>query len=292
VTSTHQHILFFSNKGRVYRLKAYEIPEAGRTAKGTNLINLLQLNQDEKIQAVITLKEFDPDRYLIMGTKKGVIKKTSLDEYSSIRKNGLIAMNIREDDELIGVRFTTGDSEILMVTRNGYAIRFNEKDARPLGRSAAGVRGISLRGDDIVVGLEIVDPTQEVLVVSANGFGKRTRIAEYTLQRRGGKGVITYKVSEKTGELVGARMVKDSDEMMLINSNDIVIRINVSDISTTSRNAMGVTLMRKTEDEQVVALAKIDSEEENLNLEEEGIGEEGIQENSVEEESVEDNTEN
>jgi DNA gyrase subunit A len=296
VTSTHQHILFFSNKGRVYRLKAYEIPEAGRTAKGTNLINLLQLNQDEKIQAVITLKEFDPDRYLIMGTKKGVIKKTSLDEYSSIRKNGLIAMNIREDDELIGVRFTTGDSEILMVTRNGYAIRFNEKDARPLGRSAAGVRGISLRQDDIVVGLEIVDPSQEVLVVSANGFGKRTRIAEYTLQRRGGKGVITYKVSEKTGELVGARMVKDSDEMMLINSNDIVIRINVSDISTTSRNAMGVTLMRKTEDEQVVALAKIDSEEENLNLEEDGIEEDSIEEdsveeNSLEEESVEDNNE-
>ncbi|SMC28402.1 DNA gyrase subunit A [Clostridium acidisoli DSM 12555] len=279
ITSTHKHILFFSNKGRAYRLKAYEIPEAGRTAKGTNVINLLQLNQDEKIQAVITLKEFDPDRYLIMGTKKGIIKKTSLDQYAAIRKNGLNAMNLREDDELIGVRFTTGDSEILMVTKQGYAIRFNEKDSRPLGRNAAGVRGIRLRDDDIVVSLEVIDPTQEVLVVSANGFGKRTRISEYTLQKRGGKGVITYKVSEKTGELVGARMVKDSDEMMLINSNDIVIRINVSDISTTSRNAMGVTLMRKSQDEQVVALAKIDSEEDNLNLEEDNIEQEDNTEN-------------
>lgn len=279
ITSTHKHILFFSNKGRAYRLKAYEIPEAGRTAKGTNVINLLQLNQDEKIQAVITLKEFDPDRYLIMGTKKGIIKKTSLDQYAAIRKNGLNAMNLREDDELIGVRFTTGDSEILMVTKQGYAIRFNEKDSRPLGRNAAGVRGIRLRDDDIVVSLEVIDPTQEVLVVSANGFGKRTRISEYTLQKRGGKGVITYKVSEKTGELVGARMVKDSDEMMLINSNDIVIRINVSDISTTSRNAMGVTLMRKSQDEQVVALAKIDSEEDNLDLQEDNIEQENSTEN-------------
>lgn len=269
ITSTHDHVLFFSNQGRVYRLKAYEIPEAGRTAKGTNLINLLQLNQGDKIQAIITLKEFNADSYLIMGTKKGVIKKTSLDQYSSIRKSGLNAIHLKDDDELIDVRMTTGNSEILIVTKQGYAIRFNEQDARPLGRNAAGVRGIRLRGDDIVVSLEIVDPEQEVLVVSANGFGKRTHASEYSLQKRGGKGVITYKVTEKTGELVGARMVKDTDEMMLINSNDIVIRINVSDISTTSRNAMGVTLMRKTDDEQVVALAKIDIDDEQLVLDDE-----------------------
>ncbi|WP_026883408.1 DNA gyrase subunit A [Clostridium akagii] len=266
ITSTHDHVLFFSNKGRVYRLKAYEIPEAGRTAKGTNLINLLQLNQGDKIQAIITLKEFNEDSYLIMGTKKGVIKKTSLDQYSSIRKSGLNAIHLKDDDELIDVRMTTGSSEILIVTKQGYAIRFNEQDARPLGRNAAGVRGIRLRGDDIVVSLEIIDPEQEVLVISANGFGKRTRVSEYSLQKRGGKGVITYKVTEKTGELVGARLVKDTDEMMLINSNDIVIRINVSDISTTSRNAMGVTLMRKSNDEQVVALAKIDIQDEKLIL--------------------------
>ncbi|AGK95123.1 DNA gyrase subunit A [Clostridium pasteurianum] len=269
ITSTHNNILFFSNQGKVYKLKAYEIHEAGRTAKGTNLINLLQLNQGEKIQAVITLKEFKEDNYLIMATKKGVIKKTSLDQYAAIRKNGLNAINLREDDELIGVRLTNGDSEILMATKNGYAIRFNEKDARPLGRNTSGVRGISLREDDIVVGMEVVDIEQDVLVVSSNGFGKRTHIAEYSVQKRGGKGVITYKVTEKTGELVGARMVKDADEMMIINSNDIVIRINVSDISTTSRNAMGVTLMRSTDEEKVVAIAKIDTDvNENYEVEE------------------------
>lgn len=261
ITSTHNNILFFSNHGKVYKLKAYEIHEAGRTAKGTNLINLLQLNQGEKIQAVITLKEFKEENYLIMATKKGIIKKTSLDQYSTIRKSGLNAINLREDDELIGVRLTNGDSEILIATKNGYAIRFKEKDARPLGRNASGVRGISLREDDIVVGMEVVDVEKDVLVVSSNGFGKRTPVSEYSVQKRGGKGVITYKVNDKTGELVGARMVKDTDEMMIINSNDIVIRINVSDISTTSRNAMGVTLMRTTGEEKVMAIAKIDTEE-------------------------------
>ena len=270
ITSTHNHILFFSNKGRVYQIKAYEVPEAGRTAKGTNLINLLQLDQGEKIQTVKTLKEFNKDSYLLMGTKYGIIKKTSLSEYSTIRKNGLNAINLRDGDELVDVRLTTGESEILMVTKQGYAIRFNETDARPLGRNASGVRGITLREDDIVVGLEVIDTEQDVLVVSSNGFGKRTSISEYSLQRRGGKGVITYKVSEKTGELVGARIVKDSDEVMLINSNDIVIRINANEISETSRNAMGVTLMRSSEEGKVVAIAKIENEvrEEEENIEE------------------------
>ncbi|MDF2503218.1 DNA gyrase subunit A [Clostridium sp.] len=260
ITSTHNNILFFSNQGKVYKLKAYEIHEAGRTAKGTNLINLLQLNQGEKIQAIITLKEFKEDSYLMMGTKNGMIKKTSLDQYAAIRKSGLNAINLRDGDELISVRLTDGNSEILMVTKNGYAIRFNEKDARPLGRNTSGVRGINLREDDIVVTMEVVDIEQSVLVVSSNGFGKKTLISEYSLQKRGGKGVITYKVTEKTGELVGARMVKDTDEMMIINSDDIVIRINVSDISTTSRNAMGVTLMRTNDNGKVMAIAKIDTD--------------------------------
>ncbi|MDD3223095.1 MAG: DNA gyrase subunit A [Clostridium sp.] len=257
ITSTHKYILFFSNQGRVYSLKGYQVPEAGRTAKGVNLINLLQLDQGEKVQAVITLREFDPNNYLIMGTKNGIIKKTSLDQYSSIRKNGLNAINLRDGDELISVRFTTGDSEIIMLTKQGYAIRFSEKDARPLGRVALGVKGITLREDDIVVGMEIINPEEKLLVVSENGFGKRTEIHQYTLQRRGGKGVITYKVNDKTGELVGARMVNDSNELMLINSNGVAIRINASDISTTSRNAMGVTLMKTTDNEKVVAIAKI-----------------------------------
>ncbi|MFL0250091.1 DNA gyrase subunit A [Clostridium neuense] len=260
ITSTHNHILFFSNQGRVYRLKGYEVPEAGRTAKGTNLVNLLQLNPDEKVQTAIYFKEFDEDKFLVMCTKSGTIKKTALSQYSNIRKSGLIAINLNEGDELVSVRMTDGNDDIFIATRNGMAIRFSEKDARPLGRNASGVRGISLNEDDFVVGMEIVDEEQSVLVVSENGFGKRTSVKEYKCQYRGGKGLITYKVTEKTGPLVGARMVKETDEMMLINSEDIAIRISVSDISTTSRNAMGVTLMKNKGDEKILAIAKIDSD--------------------------------
>ena len=260
ITSTHNHILFFSNQGRVYKLKGYEVPEAGRTAKGTNLVNLLQLNPDEKIQTSIYFKEFDEDKFLVMCTKNGTIKKTALNQYSNIRKSGLIAINLNEGDELVSVRMTCGNDDIFIATRNGMAIRFSEKDARPLGRSASGVRGISLNEDDFVVGMEVVDEEQSVLVVSENGFGKKTAIKEYKRQFRGGKGLITYKVTEKTGHLVGARMVKETDEMMLINSEDIAIRINVVDISTTSRNAMGVTLMKNKGDAKILAIAKIDSD--------------------------------
>lgn len=265
-TSTHSNILFFTNTGRVYQLKAYQIPEAGRTAKGTNLINIIPLNPDERIQTVLYLNEFKEDNYLIMGTKNGIIKKTSLDKYSSIRKNGLNAINLRDNDELISVRPTDGDSKIIYVTKNGYAIRFSEKDVRPMGRTALGVKAITLRDGDEVVSMEVAKPEEELLVVSENGFGKRTPVSEYSLQKRGGKGVITYKISEKTGNVVGARLVDDNDELMLINSNGIAIRINVSDISTTSRNAMGVTLMKTTEEEKVVTMAKVnisDSDDEN-----------------------------
>lgn len=257
ITSTHNNILFFTNRGRVHKLKGYEIPDAGRTAKGTNLVNLIPIEVDEKIQAVITVKEFDESNYFIMGTKDGLIKKTQMSQYASIRKNGLNAINLKDGDELIGVRMTTGESEIIIFTRNGYAIRFKETDVRPMGRTATGVRAITLRDGDIAVSMDIVAEDEDVLVISENGFGKRTPISEYTAHRRGGKGIITYKISEKTGSIAGARVVTDGDEMMLINSSNVAIRLNVSDISTTSRNAMGVTLMRTEDEQKVVAIAKI-----------------------------------
>lgn len=267
ITSTHNNILFFTDKGRAYTLKVYEIPEGSRTAKGTNLINIIPLANDEKIQAAIALKEFKESNYLIMGTKNGLIKKTSLTAYSAIRKNGVNAINLREDDELVGVKMTTGESEVIFVTRNGYSIRFSETDARPLGRTATGVKAISLRDGDYVVGMEVANENEELLVVSEYGFGKRTAVSQYPMRHRGGKGVITYKVTEKTGKVIGARIVKDEDEIMLINSNGIVIRLNVSGISTTSRNTMGVTLMRKSEDETVVAMAKINCIDEDESCE-------------------------
>ena len=270
VTSTHNKILFFTNYGRAYTLKGYEIPEAGRTAKGTNLVNLLPINTDEKIQAVITIKEFVSDHYLVMGTKNGIIKKTSLSDYSSIRKNGLIAINLREDDELIGVKMTNGDSHVMMFTEAGYAIRFREEDARAMGRTATGVKAITLREDDIVVSMDVVVPEERVLMISANGFGKKTNVEEYPVHRRGGKGIISYKVTEKTGKIVGARMVSEENELMLINTSGVAIRMNVEDISTTSRNAMGVTLMRTSEDEKVVAIAKLNKSEEVEEFDENG----------------------
>lgn len=274
ITPTLNSILFFTNKGKSYKLKAYEIPEGSRTSKGTNIVNILPLEAGECIQAVISLRTFDSDNYLVMGTKNGVVKKTSLDKYEHIRKNGLNAITLRENDELIGVRITTGNSEIVFVTRSGYSIRFNEKDVREMGRTATGVKAITLREDDIAVSMIIAKANEELLVISEKGFGKRTDISEYTLQRRGGKGVKTYKVSEKTGRLVGARVVRDLDEMMLINSDGIIIRINVSDISTTSRNAMGVKLMKTGEDINIVAIAKInyiDAKEEEVNAKDDEI---------------------
>jgi DNA gyrase subunit A len=262
ITSTHNNILFFTNRGRVYKLKGYEIPDAGRTAKGTNLINLIPIEANEKIQAVIAFKEFDENNYFIMGTKEGLIKKTKISQYSSIRKNGLNAINLKDGDELIGVKMTTGKSEIIIFTKNGYAIRFNEADVRSMGRTATGVRAISFRKGDIAVTMDIVAQEHDVLVISENGFGKRTPVSEYTPHRRGGKGMITYKVTEKTGPIVGAGVVKDDDEMMLINSSNVAIRLNVAGISTTSRNTMGVTLMRTEENQKVVAIAKINCVEE------------------------------
>ena len=266
ITSTHSDVLFFTNKGRVYKLRAYEIPDAGRQAKGTNLINLIAIEPDEKIQTVLTVSDGKKEGFLFMGTKNGIVKKTYISEFKNLRKNGLIAISLKEGDELLKVKNTYGDANIIMVTQNGYAVKFNEQDVRPMGRAASGVKAINLKGDDIAVCMDLAVDDEELLVISENGFGKRTPISEYKLQNRGGVGLITYKISPKTGKLTGATVCKDDDELMLINSSGVAIRINVSDISVTSRSAMGVTLMRTTEDEKVVAIAKIlnsDDSEEN-----------------------------
>ena len=267
VTSTHSDVLFFTNKGRVYKLRAYEIPDAGRQAKGTNLINIIAIEPDERIQTVLTVSDGKKEGFLFMGTKNGIVKKTHISEFKNLRKNGLIAISLKEGDELLKVKNTYGDANIIMVTQNGYAVKFNERDVRPMGRSASGVKAMNLKGDDIAVCMDIAVDDEELLVISENGFGKRTPISEYKLQNRGGVGLITYKISPKTGKLTGATVCKADDELMLINSSGVAIRINVSDISVTSRSAMGVTLMRTTEDEKVVAIAKIlssDDSEEDL----------------------------
>ncbi|NOW86652.1 DNA gyrase subunit A [Clostridium beijerinckii] len=257
ITSTHSDVLFFTNKGRVYKLRAYEVHDAGRQAKGRNLINLIAIEPDEKIQTVLTVTDEKKEGFLFMGTKQGIVKKTPLSEFKNLRKNGLIAISLKDGDELLKVKNTYGDANIMVVTQNGYAVKFNEKDVRSMGRTASGVKAINLKEDDIAVCMDIAVDGEELLVISENGYGKRTPIAEYKLQNRGGVGLITYKISEKTGKLAGATICKVDDELMLINSSGVAIRINVADISVTSRSAMGVTLMRTNEDEKVVAIAKI-----------------------------------
>lgn len=266
ITSTHSDVLFFTNRGRVYKLRAYEIPDAGRQAKGTNIINIIAIEPDEIIQTVLTVTDDRKEGFLFMGTKQGIVKKTPLSEFKNLRKNGLIAISLKDGDELLKVKNTYGDANIMVVTQNGYAVKFNEKDVRSMGRTASGVRAINLKGDDIAVCMDIAVDGEELLVISENGFGKRTPISEYKLQNRGGVGLITYKISEKTGKLVGATICKVDDELMLINSSGVAIRINVSGISVTSRSAMGVTLMRTNDDEKVVAIAKIASSGDDENL--------------------------
>ena len=262
VTSTHSDILFFTNRGRVYKLRGYQIPEAGRAAKGTNVINLIAIEPDERIETVLTVNDVYENGYLFMGTKNGIVKKTNLNEFKNLRKNGLIAINLREGDELLKVKMTRGDANIIMVTQNGLAIKFNEQDVRPMGRTASGVKAISLSDDDIAVCMDIAVDDEALLVISENGFGKRTPLSEYKRQNRGGVGLITYKIAEKTGKVVGATVCKPEDELMLINTSGVAIRINVSDISVTSRSAMGVRLMRTSEEERIVAITKISASDE------------------------------
>ena len=261
ITTTHHTILFFTTRGRVYSLKAYEIAESSRTAKGTAIINLLQLDQDEKITAVIQVKGFDPDRYLFMATRKGIVKKTSLSEFSNLRKNGLNAINLDDDDDLMGVKFTDGESYLMLGTKLGKAIAFSEDDVRAMGRMARGVKGITLADGDEVVGMDILVRNAEVLTVTEGGYGKRTSTEEYRAQTRGGKGLINMKVTEKTGCVVGIKVVRPEHELMLITTDGIVIRTNVSDISVISRNTQGVKLMTTAENDKVASMATLEQKE-------------------------------
>ena len=254
--STHDTILFFSNKGKLYRLKGYEIPEAGRTAKGTAIVNLLSLDAGEKISAVIPIQNFAEGKYLLMGTKNGLIKKTALKEYDSSRKTGLQGITLKDEDELISVKLTDGEDNVVLVTKNGICITFDEKDVRPIGRTAQGVIGIRIDEDDEVIGMESVirGGKATLLAITENGFGKRTETEEYRVQQRGGKGVITYKITQKTGKLVGVKVVNGDEDVMLITDKGTIIRMKVEEISILGRSTQGVTLMRTTDGGKVVSI--------------------------------------
>ncbi len=262
--STHDTILFFSNKGKLYRLKGYEIPEAGRTAKGTAIVNLLRLDNGEKISAIIPITNFEDGKYLLMGTKNGIIKKTKLSEYDSARKSGLLAITLKENDELIDVRLTDGEDNIVLVTSKGMSITFDEKDVRPIGRSAQGVIGMKIDNDDFVIGMEsiISGSNATLLAITENGFGKRTELEEYRVQNRGGRGVITYKVTPKTGCIVGIRIAKGNEDVMIITDKGTIIRLKVEEISILGRSTQGVTLMRTNDGGKIVSIEIILPEEE------------------------------
>ncbi len=256
-TSTHNFLIFFTNKGKCYRLKVYEIPEAGRQAKGTAIVNLLNITGDEKITTVIPLKKFDDEMFLMAATKLGVVKKTALAEYDTSRRDGIIAINLEENDELIGVQLTDGKQDMILVTAGGQAIRFAEEEARPMARATKGVRGIKLMDDDYVVGMEVVRDEGELLVITANGYGKRTPLSEYRQQARGGKGVFTVRPSARNGLIVGTLVVKDDEEIMAISKDGIIIRIKVNDISSMGRTTQGVTIMKMGEHDSVVSMARV-----------------------------------
>ena len=256
--STHDTILFFSNKGKLYRLRGYEIPESGRTAKGTAIVNLLSLDAGEKISTIIPIQNFAEGKYLLFATRNGLIKKTALTEYNSARKTGLLAITLKDEDELIDVRLTDGEDNVVLVTKQGMCITFSERDVRPIGRVSQGVIGIRLDEDDSVIGMEsiIQGSNATLLAITENGFGKRTELDEYRVQTRGGKGVITYKITPKTGVIVGIKIVNEEDDVMLITDTGTIIRINVKDISVLGRSTQGVTLMR-TNEGKVVSIEKI-----------------------------------
>jgi DNA gyrase subunit A len=260
--STHDVILFFTNKGKLYRLRGYEIPEAGRTARGTAIVNLLSLDAGEKVSAVIPLQNFADGKYLLMATKNGLIKKTALKEYDSTRKTGLQGITLKEDDELIGVRLTDGEDNVVLVTRKGMCITFDEKDVRPIGRVSQGVIGIRLDEDDEVIGMEsvIAGGKATLLAITENGFGKRTELDEYRVQNRGGKGVITYKITPKTGELIGVRIAVEGEDVMLVTNTGTIIRLKVDDISVLGRSTQGVTLMRTNDGGKVVSVEILSNE--------------------------------
>ena len=262
--STHDTLLFFTNKGKVYRLRGYEIPEAGRTARGTAIVNLLSVDRGEKVSAVITLSNFAEGKYLLMATKNGTIKKTPLNEYDTVRKSGLQAITLKENDELIDVRMTDGQDNVVLVTHQGLCITFKEDDVRPMGRVTQGVIGIKLNEGDEVIGMEpIIEGSKATLLaITENGFGKRTELDEYRVQTRGGKGVLTYKITPKTGKIVGIRIVTGDEDVMLITNTGTIIRLKVKDISVLGRSTQGVTLMRTKDDCKVVSIETLNPEEE------------------------------
>ena len=266
IASTHDTILFFSNKGKLYKLRGYEVPEAGRTAKGTAIVNLLSLDPGEKVSAVIPLQNFAEGKYLLMATKNGLIKKTSLKEYDTTRRTGLQGITLKDDDELIGVRLTDGEDNVVLVTKKGLCITFDEKEVRPIGRVAQGVIGIRLDDDDEVIGMESVinGGKATLLAITENGFGKRTELDEYRVQKRGGRGVITYKITPKTGTLIGVRIATEEDDVMLVTDTGTIIRLKVKDISILGRSTQGVTLMRTSDGGKVVGMEILTPENEEI----------------------------
>ena len=265
--STHDYVMFFTTRGRTYRLKGYEVPEGSKNSKGMNIVNLLPLEAGEKVSAMIRVPEYDPDAFLCMVTRKGIIKRTSLDAYRNVRKNGVIAINLDDDDELAWVRLTSGNDDLLIATRKGMGIRFNENDARPLGRTARGGKAIELREGDEVVGMEVLDDAKAVLTVSTTGYGRRSEPSDYRLQSRGGKGTINYR-AETYGDVAAIAVVDESEDVIFISSDGIIIRIPVSQISTFARPSKGVRVMRVSEGEQLVTVACTPSEEEEEKPEE------------------------
>ncbi len=262
IANTHSYILFFSNKGKVYWLKIYNVPEAKRQAAGKAIVNLIKVEKDEKISAFVPVKDFTKGKYLVFATKKGIIKKTALESYSRPRKGGIIAINLDKDDELINAEITDGNKEIIIATKKGMAVRFKEKDARPIGRSARGVKGINLKKGDEVIGMVIADSTKTLLSITENGYGKRSKIEDYRLVRRGSIGVINIKTIERNGKVVAIKTVDEEDEMMFISKKGIIIRVPVKGISTIGRNTQGVRLMKLKEDDKVVSSAKVINGEE------------------------------
>jgi DNA gyrase subunit A len=267
IASTHHYILFFTDKGKVYWLKVFEIPEGGRATRGRSIINLIEKEQDEEIAAFVSVKEFNDDSYLIMATEKGTIKKTVLSAYGNVRKGGINAINVVKGDRLISVKLSDGTNDVVLGTRNGFAIRFNEKDVRDMGRTATGVRGINLAKTDIVVGLLVIKRNDNILVVTENGFGKRSDINDYRITHRGGRGVITVKTTDKVGKMIAMMEVVDGDEFVIISSRGMVIRQSVKEIRVMGRNTQGVRVIRLNEGDKIADIAKVVPEEEEENIE-------------------------
>ncbi|GIO44424.1 DNA gyrase subunit A [Paenibacillus apis] len=262
VTNSHHYLMFFTDRGKAYRLKAYEIPELGRTARGTPIINLIQIEQGETVNAVIPVERFDEDKYLFFATRSGVVKKTPIEDYINIRKGGLIAVHLREDDTLIDVKLTDGQQEVIMGTAQGMSIRFSESDVRSMGRAATGVKGITLDASDQVIAMDVIVPEQDILIVTTNGYGKRTPASEYRIQSRGGKGIKTINVTGKNGAVVSLKVVKDEEDLMIITSSGTLIRTSMSGISTMGRNTQGVKLISIREDDSVATVCRSDKSEE------------------------------